>query len=97
MLKRWRLPAFELIERYREEVRAKYQTDIAQELEIRRVEGLYPFEGKWRTLEEITELQKLMRQKDRTIFVDLIFLIIITIFFLLLMAVLLSALIYNKQ
>ncbi|MCC7202177.1 MAG: hypothetical protein IT393_05850 [Nitrospirae bacterium] len=96
MLKTWRLSAFEPIEQYREEVRAKYHADISQELEMKRVEGLYPFEGKWRTLEEITELQKLMRQKDRTIFVDLIILFIIIICFLFVMNNLLLSLLYKQ-
>ena len=79
VFKAW-LSIADLIKQYREEARAKYHADICQELDIKREEGLYPFEGKWRTLEEITKLQKLMRQKDRTIFVDLIILFIIISF-----------------
>lgn len=67
----------ELIKQYREEARAICHDEISKEIEIKRGEGLYPFEGKWRTLEEITNLQKLMRKKDRTIFIDLIILFII--------------------
>ena len=69
-----------LIKQYREDARAKYHAEISQELETKRGEGLYPFEGKWRTIEEITKLQKLMKHKDRTIFVDLIIIFLIIIF-----------------
>lgn len=79
MFKTW-LSAGDFMRQYRGEMRAKYHAEISQELDAKKGEGLYPFEGKWRTLEEITELQKLMRKKDRTIFVDLIVLFIILIF-----------------
>ena len=79
VFKTW-LSVADLIKQYREEARAKYHAEVSQELETKRGEGLYPFEGKWRTIEEITKLQKLMKHKDITIFVDLIILFLIIIF-----------------
>ena len=96
VFKTW-LSVADLIKQYREEARAKYHAEISQELEIKRGEGLYPFEGKWRTFEEITKLQKLMRQKDRTIFVDLIILFIIIIFSSVLGSILLFSTLLYKQ
>ena len=96
MFKTW-LSVADLIKQYREEARAKYHAEVSQELEIKQGEGQYPFEGKWRTLKEIAELQKLMRQKDRAIFVDLIILFIIMILSSTLGSVLLfSTLLYKK-
>lgn len=47
---------------------------ISDQLEAKLSEGLYPYEGEWRSLEEINRLQSLMVKKDRIIFLDLAFL-----------------------
>jgi hypothetical protein len=65
------------LEQYRREFGSKFHDDISQKLETMRSQGKFPFEGKWRSQEEISDLQKLMLKKDRTIFRDLIILFFI--------------------
>jgi hypothetical protein len=72
-------------EGYREEVRERHRTELALERDRMRSEGKHPYEGHWRTLNEIKGLQTLMRRKDRTIFRDLI---VLTVIFVLLIILL---------
>jgi hypothetical protein len=67
-------------EQYRQQVKEKCLAEISQEVENMRNKGLYPFEGKWRAMEEIVDLQKLMKKKDRIILKDLFILLLILIF-----------------
>lgn len=83
-VKRKRKSAREL---FREAVRERYQEELAREMEHLRPEGKFPYEGKWRSLEEIRALQLLMRKKDRTIVLDLVALYLVLLFIILLLSV----------
>jgi len=59
---------------YRQQIREKYYPRYLQEVERKKKEGKFPFEGKWGTVGEILKLQRELKKKDRIIFCEILFL-----------------------
>ena len=60
------------IESYRQKIREKLESVCARELASYAETGSYPFEGRWRSREQIIALQKILRRKDRRILLELV-------------------------
>lgn len=56
---------------FRQNLRHKNDSQFSEVQERNRREGRYPFEGQWRTLQEITAMQEELKRKDREIFLEL--------------------------
>jgi hypothetical protein len=62
---------------YREEVRNRLIKDITKKNEEMIKNGLFPFEGRWFTIDEIKRYRRKLKKKDRGIFYELIFLFLL--------------------
>jgi hypothetical protein len=71
-------PSFKnIVESYRESVRDKLSNEINQFMREKGREEDYPYEGIWRSQEEIVMLQDVMRRQDRSLFIELIVLFVL--------------------
>lgn len=59
------------IESYRQKIREKIESIYARDTATHAETGTYPFEGRWRSLEQIAALQRILRKKDRLILLEL--------------------------
>ena len=57
---------------YRQQIREKYYPRYLQEVERKKKEGKFPFEGKWGTVGEILKLQRELKKKDKVVFIELL-------------------------
>lgn len=80
---------------YRRVIRERYLAFYARQSEEMRREGKYPYQGGWRTLEEIRHLQKEMWRQDRALLFDLVVVYLGMAFFALLLYVVLMAILYS--
>lgn len=80
------------MESYRESIRDKIRHEIDQLMREKKRKGNYPYEGLWRSQEEIVVLHDVMRRKDRSLFVELIVLFVLIAGFDMLFALILFSL-----
>lgn len=59
------------IESYRQKIREKLESVYDREAANHAETGRYPFEGRWRSREQIVALQQILRKKDRRILLEL--------------------------
>ena len=59
------------IESYRQKIREKLESVYDWEAANHAEAGRYPFEGRWRSREQIVALQQILRKKDRRILLEL--------------------------
>ncbi|MFV1951240.1 MAG: hypothetical protein ACC630_04685 [Nitrospinota bacterium] len=62
---------------YRKETRDRLAKDITSKNEDMIKNGLFPFEGRWLTIDDIKRYKKKLKKKDRGIFYELIFLFLL--------------------
>jgi CHASE3 domain sensor protein len=67
------------IEAYKNKLREKYTKIVRQEAGKRMKKGRYLYQGGWYSLEEINELHSQLTKRERTIFFDLVLLLIISV------------------
>jgi len=74
----------EKIRTYYESIKEDFKKELIKKMEIKR--DKYPYRGKWLTLNQIRNLQKVVRKKDRIILTEIIllfiFILISTLFLL---------------
>jgi hypothetical protein len=56
---------------FRQYLRHKSNSQFREVQERNRRDGRYPFEGRWRMMEEIIAMQEELKRKDREIFLEL--------------------------
>lgn len=60
------------IESYRQKIREKLESVCSRESAGYAETGSYPFEGRWRSRQQIVALQRILRRRDRRILVELL-------------------------
>jgi len=67
------------ISKIRKRIRTKVQKKVLSEYEVKKKSGKYPWEGVWLTPQDISKVQAKMKKRDRVVFAELLFLILISL------------------